>query len=100
MQYLFTTLAAFGYLASVLAQIEIDARFYDNNSTDDGCDDYATGCTDLAENSCCGVSQGGTMLYDSGDFYNTASGMGTTIEGSFFSRQNDNDCAVNICNNM
>lgn len=86
-------------VARVIAQVEIDARFY----TDEGCDDFATGCTDLAENSCCGVSQAGTVLYSSGDFYNSAFGMGVSIQGTFFSRQDsqpENDCAIPVCGNM
>jgi hypothetical protein len=66
----------FAMVVVVMGQVEIDARFY----TDDGCDDFGTACTDLAENSCCGVSQGGTVLYSSGDFYNSASGMGVNIQ--------------------
>ncbi|CAK1358408.1 unnamed protein product [Cercospora beticola] len=101
MQYLTSLLTVLGLATVALcADVEIDARFYTNDNTDDGCDNYATGCTDLAENSCCGVSQSGTRLYDSGDFYNTASGMGVTIQGKFFSRQNINDCGVVVCNNM
>ncbi|KAF2720718.1 hypothetical protein K431DRAFT_313194 [Polychaeton citri CBS 116435] len=99
MPRILSILGALGAITGALAQVEIDARFYN----EEGCDNFATGCTDLAENSCCGVSQGGTVLYDSGDFYNTASGMGVTIKGTFFSRQEsqpNNDCAIVVCGNI
>ncbi|KAK4497373.1 hypothetical protein PRZ48_011824 [Zasmidium cellare] len=85
-------------LPLALAQTETDARFY----TDEGCNNFAIACTNLAENTCCSVSKGGTVLYSSSDFYYTASGMGVTFNGNVFSIQGTvaNDCNIVTCGNI
>lgn len=80
------------------AQVQADARFYH----DSDCKAFAIGCANLPENTCCTVSDGGTVFYNSGSFYNTAAQLGVDINGNMYTLQEGvvNDCGIPACGDM
>ncbi|CAD6593705.1 MAG: hypothetical protein ASARMPREDX12_007476 [Alectoria sarmentosa] len=84
------------------ADIEVDARFYRTQPGHVACGggDVGESCTNLDENTCCQASGGGTVGWDTADFYLNAHGMGPRIAGTFYSRQNTDDCGVSLCTKL
>jgi hypothetical protein len=83
---LFASLSA--VLLPVFGQV-VDLNFY----PDEACEEYGAGCSDLAENTCCAVSEGGTTGYSSATFL-LDDGEGEVVNWNLYSYQNGDDCGV------